>query len=131
MGAMHILFTLLTLLSLITSVTHACFLTSKWNLYVMNNIEDEDDIVVHIKSGDDDLGLMAIFYGHILFYGYFWWGSKFTSLALFDDELRGPCALNKESGQHCYWLVRKDGFFVSAYNRTFADHWTFKKHWDE
>ncbi|KAM0059113.1 putative plant self-incompatibility S1 [Helianthus debilis subsp. tardiflorus] len=142
MGAMHNLFTLLTLLSLITYVTHVCFLTAKWNLYVISNIED--DIVAHIKSGDDDLGNHTIPFngnynwsfcdridGRTLFYGYFWWGSKFTSLALFDDELRGPCALNKESGQHCYWLVRPGGFYVSAYNRTFANnYWTFKKHWD-
>ncbi|KAI3714049.1 hypothetical protein L1987_72639 [Smallanthus sonchifolius] len=138
---MHSLFTLLILSSLIVPITHACRITSQWDIFVMSNITD--NIVVHIKSGDDDLGNHTIpfngnyqwsfcdnYFGRTLFYGYFWWGSKYQSLALFDDEIRGPCYRSKGGTQHCYWLVRPDGFFVSGYNRTFSDtNWTFKKHW--
>ncbi|KAK1437976.1 hypothetical protein QVD17_03777 [Tagetes erecta] len=139
---MHSLFTLFILSSLISSITHACFITTQWDVFVMSNIED--DFVAHIKSGDDDLGNHTIPFngnynwsfcdrvdGRTLFYAYFWWGSKYQSLALFDDELRGPCFVT-ERGYHqqCYWLVTPDGFFVSGYNRTFSsNYWTFKAHW--
>ncbi|KAL8267276.1 hypothetical protein R6Q59_004620 [Mikania micrantha] len=138
---MNILFTLLILSSLIPSIIRACLITSKWDVFIMSSITD--DIIAHIKSGDDDLGNHTIpfngnyiwsfcdrFDGHTLFYGYFWWGSKSQSLALFDDKLRKPCYQQKRSTQHCYWLVRPDGFFVSAYNRSFSDdNWEFKKAW--
>ncbi|KAK9052570.1 hypothetical protein SSX86_029199 [Deinandra increscens subsp. villosa] len=139
---MDTVFILLILSSLIASKTHACFITGKWDLFVMSNITD--NIVAHIKSGDDDLGNHTIPFngnynwsfcdrldGRTLFYGYFWWGSKSQSLALFDNKIREPCSLPKEGTQHCYWLVRPDGFYVSPYNSTFSEFtWKLKKKWD-
>ncbi|KAL8244531.1 hypothetical protein R6Q59_010789 [Mikania micrantha] len=138
---MHRLLTLL-ILSLTVSTTQACFITSQWDMFVTNSITD--NIVAHVKSRDDDLGNHTIpfngnynwsfcdmFDGHTLFYGYFWWGSKFLSLALFDDNIRGLCTLPKGGSQHCYWLVRPEGFYVSASNRVSSElNWVFVKNWD-
>ncbi|KAJ0666837.1 putative plant self-incompatibility S1 [Helianthus annuus] len=140
--AMHKFFPFLILWSLIVSITHGCFLTVPWSVYVLSNIPG--DIVAHIKSGDDDLGNHTIpFKGNYnwsfcsrgdhrtLFYSYFWWGSKFQSLDLFNKELENHCSLNKAGRQHCYWWVRPDGFFVSPLNNTFSDfYWKFIKPWD-
>ncbi|KAJ0920453.1 putative plant self-incompatibility S1 [Helianthus annuus] len=96
-----------------------------------------------VNHGDDDLGNHTIpFKGNYnwsfcsrgdhrtLFYGYFWWGSKFQSLDLFNKELENHCSLNKAGRQHCYWWVRPDGFFVSPLNNTFSDfYWKFIKPW--
>ncbi|KAK9052569.1 hypothetical protein SSX86_029198 [Deinandra increscens subsp. villosa] len=138
---MHSIFTFLILLSLTTSITHACF-TAKWHIFVTNDIND--DIVAHIKSGDDDLGNHTIpfngnynwsfcnrFDGRTLFYAYFWWGSRYQSLDLFNSDIEDICAVKILGTQNCYWLVRSNGFFVSAYNRTFSDRdWKLKKTWN-
>ncbi|KAJ9539183.1 hypothetical protein OSB04_031916 [Centaurea solstitialis] len=102
---------------------HACFLTAKWDIYIANAISNE--IRVHVKSGDDDLGSHLIafnenyhwsfcerFDGRTLFYGYFWWGSKSQSLALYDENIRNICSVPEDAHQHCYWLVRTEGLFV-------------------
>ncbi|KAI3697518.1 hypothetical protein L6452_30611 [Arctium lappa] len=135
----HHLFTIVILTYPFASTTDACFM-AKWNIYVTSDISD--NIIGHIKSGDDDLGNHTIpfrgnynwsfcdkFFGGTLFYGYFWWGSKFQSLALFDDNLRDICA-QAQTNQNCYWLVRYDGFYVSAYDKPFPDNnYHFIKPW--
>lgn len=125
-SAMHKLFIFTILTYAFAPVTQACWFTTKWEMSVTNNITD--NIVAHIKSGDDDLGNHTLpfkgnydwsfcdrFDGHTLFYAYFWWGSKFQSMALFDDNIRKICARNKGGAQHCNWLVQPDGFYASAY----------------
>ena len=85
-------------------MTYACFLDGKWHVHVMSDISD--DIVTHIKSGDDDLGNHTISYngeyewefcsrfdGKTLFYCYFWWGSRYQTLALFDRNVVSICAM--------------------------------------
>ncbi|KAJ0631553.1 putative plant self-incompatibility S1 [Helianthus annuus] len=138
---MHKFFPFLILFSLIVSITHGCFLTVPWSVYILSNIPG--DIVAHIKSGDDDLGNHTIpFKGNYnwsfcsrgdnrtLFYGYFWWGSKFQSLDLFNKELEKFCSLNKAGRQDCYWWVRPDGFYVFPFNNTFSEfYWKFIKPW--
>lgn len=121
---MHNLFIFAISIYLIASVALSCVFTSKWDILVKSAIPD--DIVVHIKSGDDDLGNHTIpfvgnyswsfcenFGGNTLFYGYFWWGSRFQSLALFDNTISNICFLNVTI-EHCYWIVRPDGFYVKA-----------------
>ncbi|KAL7609049.1 hypothetical protein Lser_V15G11071 [Lactuca serriola] len=137
-SAMHnfLIFVLLTYA--IAPITHACFM-KKWHISVTNNISN-GDFVAHIKSGNDDLGNHTIpfegnygwsfcdnFFGRTLFYGYFWWGSKFQTLDLFDNDVRKICALPKGGDEYCYWLVQANGFYVSAYS---DGDWVFKKSWN-
>ncbi|XP_023756291.1 S-protein homolog 5-like [Lactuca sativa] len=102
-----------------------CPFTTKWNVSVISALRE--DLVVHIKSGDDDLGNHTIPYvgnyswsfcekvgGHTLFYAYFWWGSKFQSLDLFNEAISKKCYLNVGT-EHCYWFVTPKGFYVDAH----------------
>ncbi|PWA95204.1 plant self-incompatibility S1 [Artemisia annua] len=122
---MNKLFIIFILTCTFASLTHACVFTNKWHIFVMSDMPD-NDLIAHVKSGDDDLGIHTIafrgtyhwsfcqrFDGRTLFYAYFWCGSKFRSLALFDKHIRKVCDRNKEGTQYCYWLVRPDGFFAS------------------
>ncbi|KAI3790676.1 hypothetical protein L2E82_03899 [Cichorium intybus] len=123
-STMHNLFIFSISIYLIASVALSCVFTSKWDVFVISAISD--DIVVHIKSGDDDLGNHTIPFvgnynwsfcenvrGNTLFYGYFWWGSRFQSLDLFDKSIEKKCSLNVTT-EHCYWFVKPDGFYVNA-----------------
>ena len=77
-----------------------------------------ENIVAHIKSGDDNLGNHTIpfhgeykwgfcnrFDGKTLSYGYFWWGSKHQELALFDTKVTTICAVPAFTNFDCYWSV--------------------------
>ncbi|KAL4567252.1 hypothetical protein LXL04_022829 [Taraxacum kok-saghyz] len=122
----------------IASVAFSCGLTTKWNVSVISAIGE--DIVAHIKSGDDDLGNHTIPYvgiyswsfcenfgGGTVFYGYFWWGSKFQSLALIDNNIERRCYFDNVATQRCYWFVKPDGFYVSRYPNGGGE---LIKHWD-
>ncbi|CAH1426917.1 unnamed protein product [Lactuca virosa] len=115
----------------------SCPFTTKWNVSVISALRE--DLVVHIKSGDDDLGNHTIPYvgnyswsfcekvgGHTLFYGYFWWGSKFQSLDLFNKAISEKLILNADP-EHCYWFVKPEGFFV---NNIPSGGGQFIKGWD-
>ncbi|KAL4576493.1 hypothetical protein LXL04_012588 [Taraxacum kok-saghyz] len=128
-------FVLLTYSSV--SITQGYCVTRTWQIYVINVIPE--DIVVHIKSRDDDLGNHTIsskgnynwsfcedVFGRTRFYGNFWWGSDFQNLALFDNEVRGVCAPSKQDYNYCYWSVSPNGFWVSAHQ---DGGWVLKKTW--
>lgn len=133
---MHKLFIVAVLTFSIASTALSCF-TPQWDIFVISAIPN--NIVVHIKSGDDDLGNHTIpfnenytwsfcdrFVGQTVFYSYFWWGSRFKSLDLFNKNIEHICFLYNMHNQHCYWLVKPDGFYVSAYPdklQTIIDHW--------
>lgn len=134
---MHKLLVFVLLTYSIAPITHACVL-KKWNVFVTNDISN--DIIARIKSGDDNLGDHTIppegnynwsfcdrIFGHTIFYGYFSWGSKFQSLALFDTHIRELCRLPTSGDQHCYWSLRADGFYVSSYP---DQGWVFIKPWN-
>ncbi|CAI9265306.1 unnamed protein product [Lactuca saligna] len=109
----------------IASIAFSCPFTTKWIVSIISALRK--DLVVHIKSGDDDLGNHTIPYvgnyswsfcekvgSHTLFYAYFWWGSKFQSLDLFDQVISKKCYLNVGT-EHCYWFVTPKGFYVDAH----------------
>ncbi|KAI3728669.1 hypothetical protein L6452_17310 [Arctium lappa] len=139
--AMHSLFTFVILSSSAAWGTPACLVTRHWNVYVMSDISDDIDTL--IKSGDDNLGNHTIPFegnynwtfcerldGRTVFYSYFWWGSRFQTLALFDSHIRNMCIQPHWGVEYCYWLVRPEGFYVSPFNRSFDDSdWVFIKQW--
>lgn len=110
----------------IATLALSCTLTTNWDVSVVSYIGE--NIVAHIKSGNNDLGNHTIPYagvyqwsfceklaGGTVFYGYFWWGSKIQSLALIDDKIEKKCFLDNVETQRCYWFVKPDGFYVSRY----------------
>ncbi|GKD65711.1 plant self-incompatibility S1 [Tanacetum coccineum] len=116
-----------------------CFLLPKWHMFVINDISE--DIVVHVRSRRGaDLGNQTIHYngiydwtfcdtGQSLFTGEFWWASKYQSLNLFDTQAWKVCNNGKLGTQHCYWLVRSDGFYIGTQNVPFPGGWQLKKPW--
>lgn len=124
-STIHYFFGFIILTYPIASIAFSCPFTTKWNVSVISALRE--DLVVHIKSGDDDLGNHTIPYvgnyswsfcekvgGHTLFYAYFWWGSKFQSLDLFNEAISKKCYLNVGT-EHCYWFVTPKGFYVDAH----------------
>ncbi|CAI9285363.1 unnamed protein product [Lactuca saligna] len=124
----------------IASIAHACF-APHWDVYVTNTISD--NIVAHIKSKNDDLGNHTIpfngnyhwsfceaLFGKTLFYAYFWWGSRFQTLALFDEKLEEAyCFIEDLRDQYCYWFVKPDGFYISVSPDPNGDNVHFIKPW--
>ena len=124
-----------------SSIALSC-ITPKWDVIVRNTMSD--NIVALIKSKDDNLGNRTIPFngvykwsfceriaGSTLFYGYFWWGSRFQSLALFDQNLaENFCYIDNLPTNHlrCFWFVKSDGFYVSPYPNPRGGG-TFIKHW--
>ncbi|MFS8008042.1 putative plant self-incompatibility S1 [Helianthus anomalus] len=124
----------------LVTTTSACpFYKTNWTVYITNQVPD--NIVVHIKSTDHDLGNYTIAPTHVHsltfcqkvvgthFHGYFWWGSKYQSLALMDAEIIKKCRKRFAGNEYCYWLVRTDGFYLSASNQPFPYGWVKKKAW--
>lgn len=124
---------------LITTTSSCGFFKTPWTVYITNEVPD--DIVVHIKSTDYDLGNHTIAYNQVYilnfcqklvgthFHGYFWWGSKYTDLALMDSKIIDICRERGHVNQYCYWLVKPYGFFVSASNQTFPNGWEKRQSW--
>ncbi|KAJ9555258.1 hypothetical protein OSB04_009872 [Centaurea solstitialis] len=112
-----------------TSSVNDCVLLTRWHVFVTNGISE--NISVHIRSKDDDLGNRTLPYngsfdwsfcdtGRTLFYSQFRWGSKYQTLNLFDANVWRKCDKGKFGTQHCYWLVRPEGFYISRGIRGFA-----------
>ncbi|KAJ0666830.1 putative plant self-incompatibility S1 [Helianthus annuus] len=120
------------------SIATSCFFTPKWKVYITN--ATPDNIVVHVRSKDDDLGNHTLpssgeydfsfcdsFLGTSRFNGEFWWGQKYQIL---DVLARSKCQRFGFRVYDCYWLVRPDGFYVSTLNISFPDPlWSFYKAW--
>ncbi|KAI3668120.1 hypothetical protein L6452_43197 [Arctium lappa] len=137
----HYLFIFVILTCSCALITYWCFPDHKWRVHVMSDISD--NIVAHIKSGDDDLGSHTLPFngeyewsfcnrvdGKTLFYGYFWWGSRYQTLALFDNNILDICAVPAFTNSDCYWSIRPDGFYASPSNSPLGDdNWQFIKSW--
>lgn len=139
--AMHNLLIFLILTSSFSVITNACFFTTKWKIYVINGIPET--ITTRVRSKDDDLGKHVIpsndyyhwsfcerFDRTTRFDGEFWWGQKYQCLKVFYKVARWKCDRFHFGVESCFWLVRSDGFYISALNISFPDPlWTFVKSW--
>lgn len=108
-------------------------------MFIINDIPE--DIVVHVRSRDDDLGNHTLLYNtnydwsfcftlNTLFTGEFWWGSKYIDLNLVDDHVSDVCETKIWGTIHCYWLVRPEGFYIGVKNNSWPDKsWSFEKSW--
>lgn len=110
---------------------------------------DVDNLIVHCKSGDDDLGdknLAPNQYFHwmfrqnflltTLYFCNFRWMTpddnnreiKSASFHVFDIYISALCG-DEFSVNRCYWLVRKDGFYFSKDDKPFPDGWKLMHTW--
>ncbi|KAL4578466.1 hypothetical protein LXL04_014589 [Taraxacum kok-saghyz] len=120
------------------TVTSGC-LIKNWTVSITSEIPN--DIVVHIKSTDHDLGDHTIsahgiytwqFCSKLVgthFTGDFSWGSRHQSLALMDAKISRYCNKRLVGDDECYWLVKPNGFYVSFNNASFPWDWAKKKSW--
>nr|KAJ0184661.1 hypothetical protein LSAT_V11C900482510 [Lactuca sativa] len=61
--------------------------------------------------------------GITLFYAYFWWGSRFQTLTLFDTNIEeNYCYIDNMHDSNCYWFLKHDGFYASAYPNPSRDN---------
>ncbi|KAK1415507.1 hypothetical protein QVD17_31290 [Tagetes erecta] len=117
----------------------------KYDVYITD--ADVDNLMVHCKSNDDDLGDRELgpnqyfdwrFRMDFLFTTNF--NCSFRSMAFDGRELKSKSlvvfdtyigAINCGPGdlKHCYWLVRNDGFYISKDNKPFPDGWELKRKW--
>ncbi|XP_023734139.1 S-protein homolog 1-like [Lactuca sativa] len=122
------------------TTTHAC-ITPKWDLDVINTISD--DIFTLIKSRDNNLGNHTLPFngnyhrsfgervvGVTPFYSV-WWGSRFQTLNLFNEDVeQNYCYIDGMHDSNCYWFVKPDGFYASAYPNPSGDKVYFVQHWN-
>ncbi|KAK1438754.1 hypothetical protein QVD17_04564 [Tagetes erecta] len=108
-------------------------------MYVTNS-NISDNIVVHAYGSDDqgnhslakneefDWKFGVKFGTH--YQGEFWWGSRYKSIALYNDDISASC-FNGDvfRVQRCYWLVREDGFWNHGRNVSFPGGWTRRETW--
>ncbi|MFS8004329.1 putative plant self-incompatibility S1 [Helianthus anomalus] len=117
-----------------------CILTPKWHMIVTNDLPDNINLFVH---GDDmEQNVVLSFekaYGWYfcqlgrVYTGQVTWGSKNITLDLYDNHIKNFCFHYKFliGTQHCYWLVRSEGFYVSKHNSPFpSSNWHFERGWN-
>ncbi|PWA68744.1 plant self-incompatibility S1 [Artemisia annua] len=113
-----------------------------WSVYIYNAMIDP--ITVHVKSGDDDLGVHTLaffdnenwsfcenFWGNTLFYAYFNWnGTRTASFDVWKYDFFKYCSGSLVNPQRrCVWLVRHDGFYLGEDLTPFPNGWHKMHDW--
>ncbi|XP_027188110.1 S-protein homolog 5-like [Cicer arietinum] len=110
------------------------FFGGRSSVLITNDLPAPSKLIVHCKSGDDDLGIQNLptggqkywtfrpnIFGTTLFYCYFNWDNMVMSVEVFNDKHDGG-----ECTGHCLRSVRKDGiYFLNAKDGL----WERKKSW--
>lgn len=122
-----------------SSINRWCLIFTPWNMFIVNGINE--DITIHVRSKDDDLGNHTLPYngiynwsfcdtGRTLFWSKFWWGSKYQSFNVFDVHSIMMCDKLGFAPRYCYWLVRPEGFYIGKVNNPFpSGSWHFVNPW--
>ncbi|KAJ0480922.1 putative plant self-incompatibility S1 [Helianthus annuus] len=122
-----------------TNASENCFLTSKWHMIVTSNLPS--DVKIFLQGDDMEQNLVLSFgngYGWYFcdsgraYTGKFTWGSKNTTLDLYNKHINKICYHYRfvMGTQHCYWLIRSEGFYVSRRNSPFPNSdWHFEYKW--
>ncbi|CAI9259297.1 unnamed protein product [Lactuca saligna] len=121
------------------SIDSPCIILTRWHMFIVNGINE--NVALHLRSKDDDLGNHTLPYngsydwsfcdtGRTLFWSEIWWGSKYQNLNVFDANTWKMCDKGKFGTQHCYWLIRPEGFYMGRFNDPFpSGSWHFEKPW--
>lgn len=124
---------------IVDSKENSCVIFERFHMFVINDIPE--DIKLHVKSKDDDLGIHILpyktvydwsfcFVTHTVFSGELWWRSKYITLYLVDGYVFKTCDKQVFGTRHCYWLVRPEGFYIGVKNNTWPDSsWIFVRPW--
>lgn len=69
--------------------------------------------------------------GSSRYYGDFTWGSKQKTVSLYSSHIIRFCGHKFLSGtEHCYWLVKADGFYVAKKDLAIDDlNWSYESSW--
>ncbi|KAL4564720.1 hypothetical protein LXL04_028789 [Taraxacum kok-saghyz] len=128
-GYIFFFFVIFTLVCYFLTITSGCLL-KKWTISITNKIPD--DIVVHIKSSDHDLGNHTISYNGVYtwhfcaklvgthYTGEFSWFSRRQTVDLMDTKVWLRCSSRLVGDDDCYWMVIPVGFYVSFHNGTIS-----------
>ncbi|MFS8003629.1 putative plant self-incompatibility S1 [Helianthus anomalus] len=122
-----------------------CFGTPDWHMFVINGMPN-DVIEAHIYDTYDDhpkcdhckLSPEQVFDWYFcpvdsLYHGNFTWGTKSRSVELYGKHISNVCFHYKFflGTQHCYWLVKPEGFYVSRHNLSHSDpNWRYEGPWN-
>lgn len=119
------------------------------DLYTVFIMDGEiDNLKVHCKSGDDDIGDKSLvvpqyfhwtfrmnIVGTTRFYCDFRWMTgndtvlKEKTFDVFNMRIMFMCG-ERFDVNNCYWLVRQDGFYFANDDKPFPDGWQFMFNWD-
>ncbi|KAL3649747.1 hypothetical protein CASFOL_006150 [Castilleja foliolosa] len=112
----------------ILAPAHACSLSVKVNVHVVNNLPSGSKLKIHCASGDDDLGFHTLSINkefqwgfcanpRTLFFCHLWWGPKQRAFDVFVSSiLIYPLHV---------WSARADGIY-EAVNGTFVKKFDWK-----
>lgn len=114
-----------------------CILTYRWHVSVTSDLPDDMIIFVHGPDYHQKISLsfresMSWYFCQLgrVYYGEVTWGSKNTTVVLYNDHIKRFCGRFKFGIQHCYWLITTDGFYVSRHNSPFPNSdWHFEAPW--
>jgi hypothetical protein len=116
----------------------------KYSVYIANDLPDNDYLVIHVFSGDDDLKYhnltfheyfrwdfkMAAF-DKTKFYGHFWWQKKHKErgFAVFDYDIAWRYCGQFLDYNICWWSVKEDGFWIANMTAPAPEDQTYINWW--
>lgn len=123
-----------------TNSSANCLMSPEWHIFVTSNMPD--DIQVHVYAyGRDERRTLNFGETYDWYFcptvqkwwnGDFAWGSTNVDLSLYSKHIQRICYHYKPifGTQHCYWLARPEGFYVSRHNSPFPNSdWHFERSW--
>ncbi|KAK6156327.1 hypothetical protein DH2020_010575 [Rehmannia glutinosa] len=125
-----IFFTITILLHVSALEKRKCFLSSKFQVRVANNLPPyTEPIYLHCASGDDDLGrhklernqefhwsfCERVIGGTTLFFCHIWWITRDGSKEKAFDAFYAKWAERCDTGM-CFWVARSDGIYFTKDN---------------
>ncbi|MFS8003624.1 putative plant self-incompatibility S1 [Helianthus anomalus] len=119
-----------------------CILTPNWHMFVINGLPNEliitdicdDSSFPKCDHSQISPGEFVSWYfcpiGH-WYYGDFTRGSTKKTVQLYSKHIDNFCGHKFLSGtEHCYWLVKPDGFYVAKKNLSISDpNWSYESPW--
>ncbi|GKA86190.1 plant self-incompatibility S1 [Tanacetum coccineum] len=113
-----------------------------WDLHITNGISNSD-ITIHPtdKDGHDDgehvlhanekfdWRFCEKFIGSTTWHSSFIWGEQQTYFPVFNDKWRKHCG-KLRGAEECFWLVKEEGFYISAWGEEFPKGWEMKYYWN-
>lgn len=117
-----------------------------YQIYVANGLPRKSGkLRVHCASKDQEVGYFVIpvkenihwsfdinFIGSTMYFCHFWLGTQDRAFEVFNMDVANNCYFYQDRF-HCYWLVKKDGFYYTGHVHPNPDPHRFVKkyNWTE